>query len=402
MPITTPIDTVTLGMMSATAATTGPVVSRVLMHVWPTPLETAQLASIHATLDLQRQRLEHDRSHAALHLAEQRNLQLLQFQQEERMQTTRLRHVKWPLSVLAEDMILTAARHAAGGHQPLTVIVRTTGAGLPAGCLAAVNGLSRVHFEGGLVYCEATHPALQVGQSLASTLYAPLFTEACALIEISRGSESTLNLKSYFWGWQGDGSDGVIDHSRPISIPILEQQDRIQQSMEAIVGTLIALYCDTYRIWRTLGSPEPIPLLVRHHTIPDLSLSLDSPPGLDSETSSLPAFVLGAIVGTLNHIAEKAPLFAADYAAQAAISLHPNNPMLADSLVDHALSLLTRDGTARLANCERERRILEGGPTKLREALVLIRNRKIAPEARPKSLELLLQEASLGIKERSK
>lgn len=198
--------------------------SRLLQHVFPTPLENAQLHSIYEQIKLAREQLASaERRHQETIAIQRTQLEQQLLLQRERIEADfGLRdHQKqldtWPLLTLASNILNVSRRYP---RPPLNVIVKVT----PGyddtkrlqSVLRALKTLGREIRSLGLqeviVYTDSPasygnlRGAESSGADLATTLNSALYTEACAVIEITP-QDGEIVVEGAFWGWQCEAED---------------------------------------------------------------------------------------------------------------------------------------------------------------------------------------------------
>jgi hypothetical protein len=311
--------------------------SRLLQHVFPTPLENAQLHSIYEQIKLARDQLEGAQRRHEETIALQRALHRERIEAEMGLKTFQKQLDAWPLSIMAIDMINASERFP---HPPLNVIVKVT-PGYDGGkqlqpVLRAVSALDREirqYCRGDLIlYTDspASHGNLRAanltGWSLISTLNSALRTEAFALLEIEP-RDGKLHVDGAFWGWPCEAEDRLGTPIRAGSGLALDLPEDADAARALILDTLLPMIVAIGDMHTLLTRWREAPEL---HFFRTLAALVEAGRGSNEQAPVL----VDQFMRQIERLAPSAAIVAADLAASIALDAHEAG------FEDHAETLL--------------------------------------------------------------
>ncbi|MEH0197627.1 GTPase [Caulobacter sp. CCNWLY153] len=429
------------GIMGGGSGLASGLVSRIMQHIFPTPLEKAQLHSLYENLDLARQRLEREEDRVREEWNLRRDLQLKQIEAGHTLEQDRDLMRRWPLEVPAPAFL----RYSQGRTgAALNVVLWPEQRRTPHLEAARANGLlqnfhtaadalldsaARMFGQDVIFYRETEKPSgvarpTLSGQQLEATLYSLTATEPTVLLQVAVEGPQALRLNYSCWAWAGDKQEPlsgsiVVEGAAPMSAKDIER---------ALLAVICAL-SDQYQLVRTLKDPKAPRFLQL--------LGVDCGLRVRDDRSAGEAMSIEELLGrnyrsALDDVAGSQPTLAAEAAARAALAakgrgLHDLAETFLGTSLDHyragqpgghdmgrVVALLmrpsSRDPEPLVRNALREIRNLDpmdfrekGGKMTLEDVLASFGeyDKQLSPEAREKLrakiTELMTYRPKVGI-----
>lgn len=323
------------------------VAGRVLQHVFPTPLEKAQLHNLHEQVRLARERLVEEERRAQRDLDQrwamlreqlehQQSLQRERIEADRRLRDYQKQLDSWPLAVMAANIVDVSRRSP---HPALNVIVKVTrghGQHAPLGPLlravASLDRLVRIHCGDDLFLYSETAPPKDLRaeplsqRSLISTLNGVLHSEATALLEVIPG-DGQIEIDGAFWGWTCEGEDDrgtAIRARQPLMLELPQAEAAAEARIVNSLLLMIVAISDTHALLSRWGVA---PRLNLFRVLAEIARN-------DPILAAGGAVLIEQLAAQIERLAGSAPALAAEAAARAAIAAHEAG------FGDHAAALL--------------------------------------------------------------
>ncbi len=392
---------------------TSGLVSRLMQHVFPTPLEKAQLQSVYANLALARERLELEEKRIREDWDERREHQIKQIEATYKLDQDRELMRRWPFEVSAPAFVRFSQRNAGAA---LNVVLWPEQRRNPHLDAAIANGLVRnFHmaadalldfvpraFHHDVIYYRETEKPIKAerptlsGQQLDATVYSLAATEPTALIQVAVEGPHALRLSYSCWGWSGD-SKGPMSGSVVAEAQAPMSVDDVATALLAVIAAL----SDQFGLVRTLARPSAprfFDVLARGGALQFRDDRQNTPP------RSLEDMLVGSYRSALDAVGSVQPELAAEAAAAAALAAQGlGRDGLAEDFLDSALGYCRKAHPTELRDPETAvkrllRPALNGPEPQIRKALREIR--KLDPnDYREVNANMTLEEILAGMSE---
>lgn len=250
------------------------VVGRALQHMWPTPLEKAQLQSIHDNLALAYERLASEERRAAQDHALRRETLNAQLQAAEKGQIDMVEMREWPLETTAGSIVRFSQRQAGSA---LTVILKRSYVSMEdhksapvqalltafEGAVGRMGDVIRSYFDGDVLFYKETcispgRKTTLTGQQLVSTIYSLTHTEPVALVEAIVEGPNTIAFQVACWGWAKDADAPELGARSKISVTVADDRAEAEQQLRDAMLTVVTLLSDQFQTLRHMARPKPL------------------------------------------------------------------------------------------------------------------------------------------------
>lgn len=260
------------------------VAQRLAQKFISTPMETAKISNMAASIELQRQRMCEDERRFLIQMQENRNLHLQRMQNERSLQEHLRQIDRWPLQIMAPN-ILKASSSVNG--QALNVILKlsATESDLPSAATVKTRNALVEAADMAVQRCEGLFGRTvsvfnefhlltsMTGRALSATLFGLLSSVPVALVEARVSSGSKLCVSVSIWGWELEPDTHVSETARIAldfaslwsgcangAVTIKAAGERAVRLLSDDISALIAQLGDSFHVLRQPHNPPALRL----------------------------------------------------------------------------------------------------------------------------------------------